>query len=270
MKLNTRTLAFAVALGAVAAANAADVRFWLGYGDNAFAALNGASVGSELKATSVVPAVGSTFTVSIFATSTLTTDAKYGAGALFVGFDTASTNGTGNYADAAAAEAAGGSKMLSLANAFSNKATGQDGFLGASQDAGTVDYTQTGAEKFSGVSGTGTSMRSIGLWQAFGWGTGNNVALKAGATLRLADLVVTNKAIGAGMTYGDESGENGLTLNSVANATSRSTFFATNPRTGGNPGTDVKYALTNAVPEPGTMIALVSGLAAVAARRRRK
>ncbi|MBS1706916.1 MAG: PEP-CTERM sorting domain-containing protein [Armatimonadetes bacterium] len=269
MKLNSRTLAFALAFGAVAAANAADVRFYLGYGNAAFAAANGAVVGQELNAKSIVPSVGGTFTVSLFAASTITTDAKYGGGAMFIGFDSASTNGTSNYASAAAAEAAGTSKKLKLSTP-GNLATGLAGFVGSTQDAGLVDFTLQGAAAYAGRFGSGTSVRPIGVWSAFQFGTSNTVALGAGVALRLADFTVTNAGIAQGETFGDDSGENGLSIESVANSTSRATFFTTTPdRTKGNPGQSVRYQL-QVVPEPATMIALATGLVAVARRRRSK
>lgn len=268
MKLNTRTIAMAAVLGAVVAANAADVRFFLAYGDAGFAAANGAAMGDELKATSIVGAVGSTFTVSVMVQSTATADALYSGGCMFVGFDTATTNNsTTGYADRATAEAAGTSKMLRLDTAYSSYGSG------AGVDSGGADTTVTtasqGAAKFRGVAkgGSSASLRSIGLNQAIQWGTGNKLKLAAGSKFRLADMVVTNMGINNG-TYGDGGDENGLTLNSSSPATSGSNFMGNTAA--GNPNADVKYALTNAVPEPGTVIAVAAGLVALAARRRRK
>ncbi len=269
MKLNTRTLAFAVALGSFAVANAqANVEFYLGYGNAAFAQLNGAAVGAKLNSNVLVPAPGGTFTVSLFARQTASSQGKYAGGAVFLGFGQA-VGTAGNYANQAAAEAAAPAP-ISFASDFSNRASGVDGLTNA-DDAASVNYEKIGSTSFSREFGAGSTLRSVGLTEAFGFGTGLNVKIASGSAVRLLDLVITNKTLGGagGASWGDASGENGLTINSIANATSRSTYFGTNPRTAGNPGASVKYTLT-AVPEPGTMLAVAAGLAAFARRRRSK
>lgn len=273
MKLNTRFFALAAAFGAVTAANAGDVRFYLGYGDAAFAALNGKAVGDELSTSlpNAVPGIGNTFTVSLFAVYQGTAaSANYGGGNFFLGFDTATTNNsTSGYANQGAAETAGVSKAIKLASGFSGLATGLPG-VNAGNDT-TVDIAQLAAPKFRGEAngGSAQTLRSIGINWSFGFGTGNSFKMTAGTKYRMVNMVVTNLTIAGTDVYGDTAGENGLTLNSLASgvASSGVNIFGST-RAGMNDAT-VKYALGNPVPEPGTMLAIGAGLVALARRRRK-
>ncbi|MBL8087638.1 MAG: PEP-CTERM sorting domain-containing protein [Chthonomonas sp.] len=269
MKLNTRTFAFAVALGATVAANA-QIQIYLGYADNATAAMNGVAVGTELKPVSKIGAVGSTFTVGVFIKNN---GAKLtpGGGNTFLGFDTASTNNSSTgYASNAAAQTAGTAKKISLADAYVGS-TGLDGFKTSDSSAASVDV-QSGvtAAKFRGAQGSSTaSMRSIGLNWGWGVGTGFAFNLDAGASLRVMTMVVTNKGIAAGDIFGDVATENGLTLNQDVAAGSAGTNYVGAGAQITYTSAGRKYAL-QAVPEPGTMIALGAALVGLAARRRKK
>lgn len=264
MKLNTRVLALVTVLGAVTAANAQNVNFWLSFQDSATAALNGKAVGDELKGTTMV--LGLTqITVGIMATSTA--DATYGAGGVMMTFDTVNTNGTGKYANKAAWDAATTDKVLNMASLSGTNFVGGKALPG--QDAGgtdlDVDVTALGAAAYSGTAGAGTSVRGGGVWAGFGFGTGNVLKMPSGSTVMLykAVLSIDQAKLGAmaNATYG------GLGVFSLANAASRTTYLG--PTTGTGQGTSKSYNVT-AAPEPGTMIAIAAGLAAVAARRRRK
>lgn len=272
-----RSLAFILAASAVATANAADVRFFLAYGDAAFAALNNAQVGDEMPTgvcVNVLP--GTNFTVSLMLKSTAAGAVNYSGGCAFLGFDQAVTNnsttgyGTGAVGEAAAWTAGGNpdgiKSPLRLSTTFSNYGTaaGLDGTGGAT----TVAFGPQGNAAFRGAAraGTAASLRSIGLNQALQFGTGNKIVLGGGQTVRVADMLVLNSLAG-GDCYGDVAAENGLTLNSYSPASSGANFMGTTPA--GNPNADVKYAF-QAVPEPGTFLAIGAGLAALARRRRSK
>ncbi len=264
MKLNTRIFAIALASASVVAANA-QYSFYLGYGNAAFAALNGAAVGDALKpGVNLIPQIGGSFTVSLFAKNN---GAAFNAqgGAIFVGFDSASTNGTANYATTAAAGTAAVSKKL-FADSISNLGTGYNGLIGSANDPGTVDFQLQQAARYAGNFGSGTSLRSLGLWAPVQFGTANKLVFSNGQTVRVADYNLSNIGLANGDIFGDASNENGLSVNHVTNATSRATFL--DPRAS-NPSSSVKYQV-QAVPEPGTMIAVAAGLAAFARRRRSK
>jgi len=264
MKLNTRVLALVTVLGAVTAANAQNVNFWLSYQDAPAAILNGKSVGDELKGTSLVLGL-STITVGVMATSTA--DAVYGAGGMMVTFDTANTNGTGKYSNKAAWDAASIDKVLNMASFGSADLAWSKALPGVDSGGNDVevDASIIGSASFSGSAGAGTSARPAGLWAAFGFGTGNNLKMTSGTTVMIAKvkLTIDSSKLGAmaNQTYG------GLGLFSLANAASRSTYVGATTGTG--QGSTRNYSVTLA-PEPGTMVAIAAGLAAVAARRRRK
>lgn len=247
----------------VAAANAADVRFFLAYGDAGFASANGAAMGDELKACSAIGGMGTSVTVQVWVQSTSAQTVNYAGGCMFVGFDTASTNNsTTGYTDRTAAETAGIDDKLGLDTAYSSLGS----FHGTVAD-GTVGLQ--GTQRFRGAarSGSAATVRSIGLNQAIQFGTGNSMILAAGDKVRLADMIVRNRGIAQGDCYGDVAAENGLTLNSFSPASSGSNFMGS--AAAGNPNADVKYSLA-VVPEPTTVIAIGAGLVALAARRRKK
>lgn len=269
MKMNTRTLAFALALGVAGAANAQQLSFVLGYGDATTAALNGSSVGSAIAPGTKVKigGIGSTSTFQVWVVSSAA--ANFTGGNMFVGFDMATASSTTGYANNAAAQTAGQSKKIRLSDAYSNFATGVAGVDGTNADA-PVDLQQAvggaaGAATFRASRGaSGSTLRSIGLNFGFGFGTGFKVKMSGGQGLRLADFVVTNAAIAAGDTFGDDAGENGLSLNRDA----ASGVNGLNYMAGNYTAAPVSYDL-QAVPEPGTILAISAGLAALARRRKK-
>ena len=264
MKLNTRVLALVTVLGAVSAANAQNVNFWLSYQDANTATKNGKAIGDELKGTSLVLGLSEMW-VGIMATSTA--DATYGAGGVMMTFDTVNTNGTGKYANKAAWDGATTDKVLNMDSfASANWAPGKTlpGVDGGGTDL-DVDVSALGAAAYSGTAGAGSSVRGGGVWAGFGFGTGNSLKMTSGTTVMLYKARLTinqaNLALKANATYG------GLGLFTLTNAASRTTYLGSTTGTG--QGTSKAYNIT-AAPEPGTMIAIAAGLAAVAARRRRK
>jgi hypothetical protein len=273
MKMNTRTLAFALALGVAGAANAQNISFVLGYGDNTTAALNGSSVGSAIApgTTIKVGAIGTTSTFQIWVVSS--SDVLSSGGNLFLAFDQATINHSTLYANNAAARAAGVKKAIGLGDVYSNLATGLAAFNNDGTDAGTTDIGpavagSAGAARFKGVTlataNTTSSLRNIGL--NFGFATGPGINFKTGsAGVRLADITVQNLGIAAGDVYGDGAGETGLILDKqvTTNPANGATFLK-----GFTGNTASSYDL-QAVPEPGTILAISAGLAALARRRKK-
>lgn len=262
--MRQRNLSIIIATIGVTAANAADVRFFLAYGDAGFAAANGANMGDEMSSVSKIGTIGTSVTVQLWVSSISTSSVNYSGGCIFVGFDTATTNNsTAGYADRDAAELAGIDDMIGLDTSYNNFGA----YHGQVSD-GII--RPIGSAKFRGAlrSGTVATLRSIGLNQNWAPSIGDRVVLEVGEKLRLADIVVRNRGILQGQVFGDSSSENGLTINSYRPASAGATFMGsiTDP---GNPGVDVKYQLA-VVPEPTTIIAIGAGLVALAARRRKK
>lgn len=267
MKLNTRTLGIVAALTVVAAANA-NVKFSFAYGDATTAALNGAAVGDQLAdgATIKIGQIGSTFKLQVFLWAP-DEELKFSAGALFMGVDHATTGAT-NYASQAAFEAARTNKKLTFDNKTIvwNPATLDLVYNDGSAVTGNI--TAQGASNFSGLFGSGTSDREIGLWGAWVLGTGNTRVQAMGSGLLVGTMTLKNDGLAGGQTYA-----NGVQLNTVTGKpTSRSNFVTVNSGLDvalGNPKTTATLSV-QAVPEPATMLAIGAGLAALAARKRRK
>jgi len=267
MKLNTRVLALSLAFGAVAAANAQTVSYKLVFADSVGATLNGKAVGDELSAITKVGAIGSSFQVALVATGLV--DGQYGAGGSMICFDSATTGNT-NYGTQAAAETAGVWDKLGMGTT-SAYAAGQADYplvTNAGDDAGTGALAFLNRNYSGSFGSTAASMRPIGMWAAFNFGTGLKLNLPAGTSVALTKFTLTNRGIAAGDIFGDGGGETGLMIFGATNASTRSTYLGATNGTGQQQGQKV-YAM-QAVPEPGTMIAIATGLAAVAARRRRK
>lgn len=237
------TLTVAACIGAHIA-HSANVRFYLAYGDSDLASRNAAMIGSEIRAAAPlkIPPKGQSFTVQIWVQSTIGSAAPYTGGCLFVGFDRGTADGRG-FANFSSLWSSATAKLLQPAGQFSSKGIGLPGLLGKGRMPGLVAYAPLAAESWSGTPEAGKTARSLGIWQAYGFGLGNQLWLGAWQSVRLTDLKFTNLGIGSDI-YGDIASENGITLNALAGATSRGTFFATPVRTQGNPGSTMKYCLT--------------------------
>ncbi|MBL8041160.1 MAG: PEP-CTERM sorting domain-containing protein [Chthonomonas sp.] len=236
----------------------------MSYQDANTAAKNGKAIGDELKGTSLVLGLTEMW-VGIHAT--YTADGTYGAGGVMFAFDTANTNGTNKYANKAAWDAAAIDKVLNV-NSFTSTDLVWSKALPGIDNGGTdadVDVAPVGSVSYSGVSGAGTSVRQAGMWAALSFGLGFNLKATTGSSVMLGKVKLkidqSKLALQNNATYG------GLGLFSLTNAASRSTYLGTTTGTG--QGTSKAYNIT-AAPEPGTMVAIAAGLAAVAARRRRK
>lgn len=107
-----------------------------------------------------------------------------------------------------------------------------------------------------------TNTRAVGLSAGFGPSDLSSFDLASGAALRLFDVVLKNNALAPKSVWGDGTGEYfGFPVSGTSTSANNRLRNATT--LGGT------YTV-EAVPEPGTMLALGAGLAALAARRRRK
>jgi hypothetical protein len=93
----------------------------------------------------------------------------------------------------------------------------------------------------------------------------NQIQILPGEDLLLLTVNLRNHGLAAWDTFGDGAGENGLSLNVGTGAPLTHNFYFANRRMVAPADLDLQ-----AVPEPATLLALGAGLAAVAARRRRK
>ncbi len=244
----------------------AGVTFELGYGDANFASLNSAAVGTMLPTDRpvTIPILNQTFTVQIWATYEGTADLAAIGGILFVGTDLMKV---GNHTtDIAGLMSQGKKRMLQPAAEFTNPAKGFAGF-NSKNEPKNLDLTFL-KNTVRSEWGEDVRDRSVGVNGPFGFGVGNNATIKPGVPFRLADLAITNRRLSDSI-FGDDAGENGLTLNVVRNAGTGTNFLGgyTDPH---YPVDTKRYQVYAAVPEPMTLGALALGLAAVARRRNRR
>ncbi len=289
MKLNTRNLALASAfVGFVSLAGMANagVSYYLAYGDDLLVKLAksnqfpggprdaAAALGSKIPTDRAlrIPKIadGVSFKVDVHLVVDSTTSGSplsFNSGGMFVGIGKDTTGAT-NYADKAAFEAAEDTGALTVGGAtaaasVSNLATGIAGTTGGSD--GNVDMQFQGSPFLSGNFGSGSTLRSVGLGFAYIFGAGNSAKLNVGTDIRAFTIELKNRGLANFATNSD----NGISLNANTNATSRSNFVVTSPKADGYPTTTAKYAV-EAVPEPGSVLAIAAGLAALGLRRRSK
>lgn len=245
-------------------------RFDLAYGDAATAALNNKSVGDFLDPNGItkIGAIGSQAVFQYWITPFESRD--FTGGNIFVGFDMATANNNTNYASNAAAQLAGLNKKLVLADAYENYATGLPCILtDGTPIIGNIQAAVSGAAGRASFrasriqSPSAMTIRSIGLNFQYGVGTSTKLRLTENSPLRVMDLRVKNASMSNGEVFGDAPDENGLTLNrdafSVANGANYLTGYYGAP--------SLKYQI-QAVPEPGTILALSAGVVALARRRK--
>lgn len=305
MKLSTRYIAFAVALGAAGVASA-QIEFYFAYGSAHIAALqtrNWAGIGSATDPTAVEGGRVNTTKLYVPKAGDMINGVDGGFDLWVVAKNTGSTAITGRN---------GGNVFIgmnqSVGAANSNVVAGQnqgpapaDWALAPSTDpsdwAGAMAWvtdpasvnTPNGSRSFAtvdilgsvqypflrrssvdlaGASGTSTSTRAAGISYGFTTGTGasNAFSIEPGQVINMFKIHLRSR-LTAGTIYGDDAGEYGLGLPTRPNGGTSVAGANGFGNTGAHSGMllDVQ-----AVPEPGTMLALGAGLAAVAARRRRK
>ncbi|MBL8041161.1 MAG: PEP-CTERM sorting domain-containing protein, partial [Chthonomonas sp.] len=245
------------------AAHAQNVRFWLSYQDANSAALNGKSVGDELRDVTAVAGLTS-MKVGIMATALA--DATYGAGGIMMTFDTVNTNGTGKYSNKAAWDAATTDKILNMDSLTPISWTPPSNLPGVDSEGSycEVDLISFGSESFSGTAGAGTGLRGGGVWTQFGFGTGCSFKVASAKTYLLytAQLSIDQ----ARLNLLPNRKYSGLGLFSMQDAPSRSTYLGSTTGTG--QGTS-KYYSVYIMPEPSSVFAVAAGLFALIARRRK-
>ncbi len=246
-------------------------RFDLAFGDAVTAALNNKSVGDFLDPNGItkIGAIGSHAVFQYWITPF--ESQNFSGGNIFVGFDMATVNNNTNYASNAAAQAAGLNKKLVLADAYENYATGVPCVLAdGTTIIGNIQAAVSGAAGRANFrasriqSPSAMTFRSIGLNFTYGVGPSTKFSLTESSPLRVMDIKVTNASIFNGEVFGDALNENGLTLN-------RETLSAANGAnflSGYYGAPSLKYQL-QAVPEPGTILAISAGLATLARRRKK-
>ncbi|MBS1706917.1 MAG: PEP-CTERM sorting domain-containing protein [Armatimonadetes bacterium] len=249
-------------------AHAGDVRYYLTFADQATASRNNANVGDAAYSTIAIGAIGAKSRFSLNVKSTAATT-QYTATSVFVGFDQGNAPAGLNFATRTDAINAGLSKAISLGEVFENLGTGYSGLVGQSHTEGQVNLEPIASAAFSGVDSNTDVVRSIGLWQGFGFGVGNNLMLANSSSIRLLDFEIENKSVAGDEVFGDIASENGLTINAVYDAKARTSRFAYGNTRSGQPDGTVKYRLTSAVPEPATFVAVATGMLTLLKRRRK-
>ena len=257
-------------LAVAAAAPAQNVTFSYVYlgGNPDIEKYNGLSIGDELPSTLLVLPGNSRFKAGLKAKNNTATSARYGAGGLMLCFDSATTSNT-NYPDQVAAVAAGVHKKLKFSNLLYAGEAGSGlpavpKVDNSGADAGTGGITPL-SKAYSGAYATGTSLRPIGIWTAFNFGTGLNLNLVAGGSAVLASMDVDIVGMADGDIFGDRGSETGMLIWGRTNAPTRQSYLGTPSGTGQQ--LQAKLNKIQAVPEPASLTALT--LAALPLFRRK-
>jgi hypothetical protein len=286
MKINTRTLVLAMALGTTAVANA-QFRFFFAYGDaqtvgfaqNAF--LGGqdptAAIGKEIPSGTnfKVPKAAdtvNTFTVQLWVEKIGgNADTLYAGASNMVAFDTATAGNAGavpiaNFVD----------KKIVPSNATANSNVSNRASFGAFDNTG-ADLSESAVlganSQFRGSwsSSTTATMRpvGIGIQSTFLDSNGSPAFFKlgVGSKTRLMNLTLRS-ALNPNEIYGDNGTEAGLQYFVGGTATQAAGAMSyIGSQIAGNTGTRLTL---QAVPEPTTALAIAAGLAAMVLRRRSK
>lgn len=263
MKLSTLQTSTILAIALSNSALAQEVSYYLAYGDNGFATMNGRKVGDELIGGSS-PSGLMSFKIRVMAKRVGGTTDAFGAGGIMLGLDWANKNAA-NYTSEAAYKGAQTNQIINSESVVWGKN------LPGKTDTGeltTVDLVPIGKMNYSGSAGAGTSERPIGLWQAFHFGAGLNLHLELNKPVMLAEFLlgISQTQMASTAIWGDDPKESGLQIFGAENASTRFTFLG--PTTGsGALRAPRKYIL--AIPEPASMLTLGGALVAFARRCRR-
>lgn len=236
--IETTTVLAATVL--VAHAQLADFR--LAYGDATTAALNGANVGDlipDRKVITISPTGGeATFSIGVIARSEFFAS----TGGIFVGVDQAlSRNGAG-FRTLDGLYEAGQKKLVRVTSTFTNFADIQvfDRYEGSFSN---MPLRALGPTSFIAAFQRlpFATERAIGISQRYGVNDFSrfSIALNPGEFYSIANFTIRNEKLESGEVFGDEPGENGLTLNRESFSPQGGNFLSP----GGVSGKTVKYGL---------------------------
>ncbi len=252
--MNKITLSLTL-LASGASAFAASTSYYLGYGDALVANLNGSVVGAQVSPNFNIPA-GLPCRLKLFVQNNLGTHQYFSAGSAMLALDQAVCGAT-NFANKAAFDAARiAGKLTSFANQAQFAAVHVVDSLGQNGGINPVSLIGMSSPVYTGMVGPGVTQRPIGVWAAFGFGVGFRLDLAPNSATELLSYQLSNS-----MAVNGTSTD--LAIVDIAGATHRSTFLV--------PGDDnsVHYGVRAVpVPEPGALLGIAAGLAAVLLRRR--
>ncbi len=293
VRFSSRLLGSALFIVGVAPAFG-QVSYYLAYGDSNLVGLAknsslgggardaNAAVGAEIPMDRAmrVPVGGAKFKVQVWArfgsqdgpNGTLASN----SGCIFLGFDRGVT-GAAPLTAAGFTAAAQAHKIKATGSYMSDPAMGLPGLdsKGATVAANLTRLGTLADLSLSGCFGFGSTLRPIGLAGEFGFGVGRRFNPEKNHAYRLLDINLNSDQLQADEIYGDDAAENGLSLDTLASATSRSNFFVLDGTKAQSSAFVIgkpKYAVqgVSAVPEPASVLAIAVGTLVCFRRRTRR
>lgn len=253
-------------------------RFTMAYGDANLASINGSSVGTEMAAgsTLMVPQSGNNFTVQVWAekmSSPSGTDV-YAGGSVHIAYDKAplSNSTTRPETDSAFLHKKLVASTTSASGSMFNYATGLNHYNSAGVLQGQTGYLSPLSRVFRGVfTGDTSSPRKSGLSTQFAISAFGFIHPNIGDRIHLFDFRLTSQ-LAAGQTYGFGADEVGLELfcyGGTGSPNGGSTcWMAANSFSGPTHDEIGMRVNLQAVPEPGSLLALAAGCAVLLRRKR--